>query len=99
MIKQKGGYVYIMTNKNNTVLYTGVTNNLKRRIEEHHNKHNPKSFTARYNINKLVYYESFFLIGDAIAKEKQIKAGSRTKKEGLIHSMNPEWNDLAETEF
>ena len=99
MITQRGGYVYIMTNKNNTVLYTGVTNNLKRRIKEHLDKRNSKSFTARYNINKLVYYESFFLIGDAIAREKQIKAGSRAKKETLISGMNPEWNDLVETEF
>ena len=99
MITQRGGYVYIMTNKNNTVLYTGVTNNLKRRIKEHLDKRNSKSFTAKYNIDKLVYYESFFLIGDAIAKEKQIKAGSRAKKENLILGMNPEWNDLAETEF
>ncbi|NOQ26814.1 MAG: GIY-YIG nuclease family protein [Bacteroidales bacterium] len=99
MITQRGGYVYTMTNKNNSVLYTGVTNNLKRRIEEHQNKHNPKSFTSKYNIYKLVYYESFFLIGDAIAKEKQIKAGSRAKKEELIYRMNPEWNDLGETEF
>ena len=99
MITQRGGYVYIMTNKNNTVLYTGVTNNLKRRLEEHLIKKNPKSFTSKYNISKLVYYESFFLIGDAIAREKQIKAGSRAKKETLILGMNPEWNDLAETEF
>lgn len=96
MLTIKGGYVYILTNKNNTVLYTGVTNDLKRRIEEHIKKSNPKSFTSRYNINKLVYYESFFLIGDAIAREKQIKAGSRAKKEGLINSVNPQWNDLSD---
>jgi putative endonuclease len=99
MIKQKGGYVYILTNKNNTVLYSGVTNNLKRRIEEHLDKRNPKSFSARYNISKPVYYESFFLIGDAIAREKQIKAGSRAKKEELIYKKNPEWIDLGDTEF
>ena len=91
----KGGYVYILTNKNNTVLYTGVTNDLKRRLEEHTQNINPKSFTSRYNIHKLVYYESFFLIGDAIAREKQIKAGSRAKKEALIHSLNRQWNDLS----
>lgn len=95
MLTIKGGYVYILTNKNNGVLYTGVTNDLKRRLEEHAQNINSKSFTARYNINKLVYYESFFLIGDAIAREKQIKAGSRAKKEALIHSVNPQWNDLS----
>lgn len=95
MLKIKGGYVYILTNKNNTVLYTGVTNNLKRRLQEHTQHINPKSFTARYHIHKLVYYESFFLIGDAIAREKQIKAGSRAKKVALIHSMNPQWKDLS----
>ena len=96
MFKQRGGYIYILSNKNNTVLYTGVTNNLKRRLEEHCLKLNPKSFTSKYNLNKLVYYESFFIIGDAIAREKQIKAGSRKKKELLINNINPEWNDLSE---
>ncbi|HRW63221.1 MAG TPA: GIY-YIG nuclease family protein, partial [Bacteroidales bacterium] len=95
MLKIKGGYVYILTNKNNTVLYTGVTNDLKRRLEEHAQKINPNSFTSRYNLYKLVYYESFFLIGDAIAREKQIKAGSRAKKVALINSVNPTWNDLS----
>ena len=95
MLTIKGGYVYILTNKNNTVLYTGVTNDLKRRLEEHTQKIIPNSFTSKYNLYKLVYYESFFMIGDAIAREKQIKAGSRKKKEALIHSMNPEWNDLS----
>ena len=96
MFKQKGGFIYILTNKNNTVLYTGVTNNLKRRFEEHCLKLNPKSFTSRYNLNKLVYYESFFLIGDAIAREKQIKAGSRKKKLELIDNFNREWKDLCD---
>ena len=95
MLKIKGGYVYILTNKNNTVLYTGVTNDLKRRLGEHAQKINPNSFTSRYNLYKLVYYESFFLIGDAIAREKQIKAGSRAKKVALINSVNPTWNDLS----
>jgi len=95
MLRIKGGYVYILTNKNNTVLYTGVTNDLKRRLEEHIQKINPNSFTSRYNLYKLVYYESFFLIGDAIAREKQIKAGSRSKKVALINSVNPTWNDLS----
>jgi len=95
MLRIKGGYVYILTNKNNTVLYTGVTNDLKRRLEEHIQKINPNSFTSRYNLYKLVYYESFFLIGDAITREKQIKAGSRSKKVALINSVNPTWNDLS----
>ncbi len=84
-----------MCNINNSVLYTGITNNLERRLKEHKGKINPKSFTAKYNLSKLVYFESFFLIGDAIAREKQIKAGSRKKKEVLINSINPEWNDLS----
>ena len=88
-------YVYIMTNKNNTVLYTGVCNNLARRVWEHKHKIDPKSFTARYNINKLVYYEYFLDINAAIAREKQIKAGSRAKKIVLIESMNKEWKDLS----
>jgi len=96
MFIQTGGYIYILTNKNNTVLYTGVTNNLIRRLKEHSLKINPNSFTSRYNVCKLVYYESFFLIGDAIAREKQIKAGSRKKKEILINNKNPQWKDLSE---
>ena len=92
----KGGYIYILTNENNTVLYTGVTNDLKRRIYEHKNKLNPKSFTARYNIHKLVYYETFTSIIEAIAREKQIKAGSRNKKNELINSVNKDWRDLYE---
>jgi putative endonuclease len=90
---QKGGYVYIMTNKNHTVLYVGVTNNLKRRITEHKEKLNPKSFTGRYNINKLVYFEGFQEIGEAIFREKQLKGGSRQKKIDLINSIK-EWIDL-----
>ncbi len=85
--------VYIMTNKNNTVLYTGVTNNLKERVRYHKEKVNPTSFTARYNVSKLVYYEVFFDIGKAIAREKQIKAGSRKKKLDLINSFNSGWED------
>jgi putative endonuclease len=93
---QKGGFVYIITNTHNTALYTGVTNDLKRRVHEHRTKAKPKSFTARYNVNKLVYYEGFHRIEEAIAREKQIKAGSRQKKIDLINSQNPEWNDLYE---
>ncbi|MDW3647236.1 MAG: GIY-YIG nuclease family protein [Bacteroidia bacterium] len=87
-------YIYILTNDLNTVLYTGVTNDLIRRISEHKNKLNPKSFSAKYNLNKLVYFESFHSVNDAIASEKQIKAGSRRKKVILVESMNPVWKDL-----
>jgi len=93
---EKGGAVYIMTNKNNTTFYTGVTSDLKKRVYEHKNKLYPKSFTAKYQLNKLVYYEGFHSIEEAIAREKQIKAGSRQKKVKLITSMNKEWRDLYE---
>lgn len=88
-------YVYIMTNKYHTVLYTGVTNNIGRRVYEHREKL-IKGFTLRYNINKLVYYEVFSDIRDAIVREKQIKGGSRKKKIDIINTMNPEWRDLYE---
>lgn len=86
--------VYILTNKNKTVLYTGVTSNLKLRVEQHKGKMSRKSFTARYNVDELVYYEQFFDIGEAIVREKQIKAGSRQKKIDLINELNPEWKNL-----
>ncbi len=82
-----------MTNKNNVVLYTGMTNDLVRRVLEHKEKR-IKGFTSRYNITKLVYYEIFGTAYDAISREKQIKAGSRQKKLDLINTMNPEWIDL-----
>jgi len=90
-----GGYIYILTNKHHTVLYTGVTNNLSRRVKEHKEKVN-KGFTKRYNVDKLVYYEIFDNIYDAICREKQIKAGSRQKKIDLVNSINSEWKDLIE---
>ena len=90
----KPGFIYIITNKNNTVLYIGVTSNLPKRIEEHKQKRYENSFSARYNLNKLVYYEQFQMIGDAIGREKQLKAGNRATKEKLINSINPNWNDL-----
>ncbi len=90
----RGGAIYILTNKTNTTLYVGVTSDLKRRILEHKTNFNPGSFTARYKLHKLVYYEGFPLIGEAIAREKKIKAGSRKKKEELINKINPEWKDL-----
>lgn len=83
-----------MTNKHRTVLYVGVTSNLIKRIQEHKNRVHSKSFTARYNIDSLVYYQGFHRIEEAIAREKQIKAGSRKSKEELINGLNPEWNDL-----
>lgn len=90
----KPGFIYILTNKNNTTLYVGVTSNLIVRVQQHQQKINPKSFTARYNLNKLVYYEAFQMIGDAIAREKQLKAGNRAKKLMLIEDRNPNWEDL-----
>jgi putative endonuclease len=91
-----GGCVYIVVNKNHTVFYTGVTSDLYSRIVEHREKLNPSSFTSRYNIHKLVYYESFYSIDEAIDHEKQIKKYSRFKKVQLVNSLNPEWNDLFE---
>ncbi len=89
-------YVYILTNKRNTVLYTGVTNNLSRRILEHKIKLNNNCFTSIYNVCKLVYYEKFDIITDAIIREKQIKAGSRKNKEELIDENNSKWEDYLE---
>lgn len=94
-MKEKQYCIYIMTNKRNTVLYTGVTNNLKRRVYEHREKM-IDGFTKKYNVIKLVYYEQFDNIENAILREKQIKAGSRNKKIELIERMNPEWKDLYE---
>lgn len=90
-------HVYIISNQNNTVLYTGVTSALKGRINKHKTKKYPHSFAARYNIDKLVYFEEYDGMNEAIYREKQIKAGSRKKKECLINSRNPEWKDLYET--
>ena len=86
-------WVYIMTNKANTVLYTGMTNNLHRRVLEHQTGQG-SGFSAKYRIGKLVFYERFDKTVDAIAAEKRIKAGSRRKKEELINSINAEWKDL-----
>ncbi|RSK41492.1 GIY-YIG nuclease family protein [Mangrovimonas spongiae] len=84
-------YVYFLTNKNNTVLYIGVTSNLLKRVYEHKAK-----IRYKYNCDKLVYYEEFSDINQAIAREKQLKAGNRNRKEELIKSENPEWNDLSD---
>ena len=91
-------YIYIMTNINNTTLYTGVTNDLQQRVIEHRTG-KAGSFTTRYNINKLVYFEAGDKIHEAMEREKQIKAGSRQDKLDLINTFNPEWNDLFEEMF
>jgi len=83
----------MMTNPNNTVIYTGVTNDLGRRVAEHKDKKG-SSFTSKYNVTKLVFYECFDRIYDAIAAEKKIKSGSRAKKVEVIEAMNPDWHDL-----
>ena len=88
-------FVYIMTNPVNTVLYTGVTNHIQRRALEHRQKQGG-IFTATYHCVKLVYYQEFRSMHEAIAEEKRIKGGSRRKKIVLIESTNPEWLDLAE---
>ncbi len=91
-----GGYFYIMTNKHNTVLYGGATTDLYKRIMEHKNRIFKNSFTLRYNIDTLVYFESFSTAGEAFMREKQVKAGSRKKKIELIETNNPKWKDLFE---
>jgi len=90
---RKQYYIYIMTNKLNSVLYIGVTDDLEKRVYEHKSKL-LEGFTKKYNVNKLVYYEVFDDIHNAITREKQIKAGSRQKKINLIICMNPTWKDL-----
>lgn len=91
---KRGGAVYIMANEFHHVLYTGVTSDLRKRVFEHKNKVHPESFTSKYQTFKLVYYEGFHRIEDAIAREKQLKGGSRKKKIELIESINPTWKDL-----
>ena len=86
-------YIYILTNINHTVLYTGVTNDLARRVFEHKKKIT-KGFTSKYNVNKLIYFEVFDFIDLAIRREKQIKGYSRIKKIALINKLNPEWKEL-----
>jgi putative endonuclease len=92
-VMDKQFYVYIMANDTNTVTYTGVTKDLKRRVYEHKEKF-IEGFTKKYNINKLVYYEIFGDVVNAITREKQIKGGSRKNKNILIESMNNDWHDL-----
>lgn len=99
----KPRFVYIIANKNNTTIYLGVTSNLPQRILDHKEKRYKNSFSARYNLNKLVYYEQFAspvrfrsgqMIGDAIGREKQLKGGSRAIKIELIERINQNWEDL-----
>ena len=87
-------YIYILTNKNHTVLYIGVTSDLKRRLKQHKQKSN-KGFTGKYNVEKLLYFESSPSVENAIKREKQLKKWNRAWKENLINEMNPDWNDLS----
>jgi len=87
-------YVYILTNKHKTVLYTGVTNNLKLRLQQHQQKKNPKSFTAKYNAHYLLHFEHFGWIQEAIAREKEIKNLTREKKLNIIQEKNPKMDFL-----
>lgn len=95
VVMELKGIVYVLTNKSNTVLYTGVTRNLQRRIAEHR-LHLNQGFTKKYNTDKLVYYEIFDRLDDAIHREKQLKKWHREWKEKIINDFNPEWKDLTE---
>ncbi|GGD24503.1 GIY-YIG nuclease family protein [Flavobacterium orientale] len=98
MIQNQQGYhtyyIYILTNKYKTVLYTGVTNNLKLRLSQHRESLNPNAFTTKYQVYHLVYYEKFTWIQEAIAREKEIKSWTREKKLNLIHTQNKEMTFL-----
>ena len=87
-------YVYIMSGATNVTVYVGTTNNLIRRVYEHKTNVNPDSFTAKYSVHKLVYYEVTDDVGVAISREKQLKSWSRAKKNALITGFNPDWKDL-----
>ena len=87
-------YVYILSNATNTTIYTGVTNDLIRRVYEHKNNLEPKSFCTKYNVHKLVYFECTPSRYSAIEREKQIKSWNRKRKNKLIETMNPKWEDL-----
>jgi putative endonuclease len=89
-------FVYIMTNRIRGVLYIGFSGDLFGRVLQHKSKENPRSFTARYNCTRLVYFEEFWAPVDGIAKEKRMKGWLRSKKIALIESVNPEWRDLSE---
>ena len=87
-------YVYILSNNTNTTIYIGVTNDLIRRVYEHKNNLEPKSFTAKYGVHKLVYFESTSDVRAALEREKQLKGWNRARKNRLVTSMNPTWDDL-----
>ena len=87
-------YVYILTNDNNTVMYIGITNNIRRRVYEHKTGVF-EGFTKKYRVHKLVYCEKCHNVNDAIAREKQLKNWSRTKKNALVESVNPDWKEIA----
>ena len=89
-------FVYILANQTNVTIYTGVTNDLQRRLWEHRNHADPNSFTAKYHVDKLVWYETAPSAEGAIAREKQIKSWSRSKKNRLIEGRNPRWEDLSQ---
>jgi putative endonuclease len=91
---RKGGIVYILTNTHHSTLYVGVTSTILGRLRDHKEKLYPKSFSAKYNLCKFVYYEIFDSIEEAIDREKQLKAGPRQKKIDLINQLNPAWEDL-----
>lgn len=94
---QYGGAIYILTNHSNSVLYLGVTSDLHARVGQHRHRIHPDSFTAKYNCFKLVYYESYLRIEEAIDREKQLKKWNRAWKLNLINEFNPKWKDLFET--
>ncbi|MCB9232900.1 MAG: GIY-YIG nuclease family protein [Bacteroidia bacterium] len=94
----KSYFVYIITNRPGGVIYTGITNDLHRRIAEHR-EGKISSFSSRYNLNRLVYFEEHANVNDAILREKQIKAGSRAKKIQLIEGLNPEWEELMRNQY
>jgi putative endonuclease len=93
---ERGGAIYILTNKNKTTLYIGVTSDLVKRIDQHKTHFYPQSFTAKYQLEHLLYDELFFSIEEAIAREKELKNWSRKRKENLIAQFNPDWTDLWE---
>jgi putative endonuclease len=92
----RGGCIYFLTNEHHTVIYIGVTSNLPVRLLQHQSKEYKSAFTAKYNRNKLVYYEAFHLIEEAIAREKALKKWNREWKERLVSEFNPQWKNLAE---
>ena len=94
MSEERTYYVYLLTSKNNRVIYVGVTNDLKRRVYDHKTKV-VKGFTEKYNVNKLVYYEQISDVITALSREKEIKKWRREKKNALVAQLNPRWNDLS----